>query len=68
MEEKNEQQTKEIVEAINKLTAAVDRLNATEQKNGIKLQGIHNSLMQIDANTRQIANPSEYRLHPILVA
>lgn len=52
MEEKNEQQTKEIVEAINKLTAAVDRLNATEQKNGIKLQGIHNSLMQIDANTR----------------
>lgn len=52
MSEEKNVQAKDIVEAINKLTDAVDRLNATEQKNGTRLQNIHNSLMQIDSNTR----------------
>lgn len=52
MEEANKTETSEIAEAINKLTAAVDRLNVTEQTNGIKLQNIWNALLQIEGNTR----------------
>lgn len=48
----DENAKKEIVEALNKLTAAVDRLNMTEQKNGARLAEISGSLREIDANTR----------------